>query len=603
MKEKIYSIVKSFLAAYALTVSFHVPLQREHYETTLDFLIASVYELLGSYNFIFILVGILAFFCFEKYRLRKIKGSIHSRIVAAFFAVALLLGNSFYETNSWAYCFGSMVNFIKTGVAFCGYYVMFGVIVDFLFAAFENGKICSGQGRFWGKHAFWKTFGILSAVYLPALLLSFPGNLCWDVIGQIEQFTVEGVGFSEHHPLLHTILVGGLTKLGDLVLGSKEAGLFVYMLIQNAMLMTALSATVSVLAKKNVRKEILTGLVILYCISPIYSNLSGTAIKDIPFTSFVIGYIICFSLLLEKPQLLHNVKFVVLFVAVQIGTIFMRNNGLPLVLLCGVGGVIFLWKKYNRKERIGSILTMVLTGVLISKLVMTAVAALLGAKAGGKAEMFSLPMQQTARYLVYYGDELSTEERTGIEGIFGPVETVAGEYNPDTADPVKKLFDNEAPMQDVLAYFKAWFIGLCKHPFVYVEAFIQHVYGWFTPGVTNAIRYETYYEPIQQGMLFPMADKVMIFLYRFMDRIPMFGVLQNAGFYVWCLAVFTAYEAKKKSGTQLMTTLPLWISLLVCMASPCFFQHPRYALPIIMGIPFVFVFGISRKERLEEGKK
>lgn len=595
MKEKISSVIKSLLTAYALTVSFHLPLQRIHYETTMDFLLASVYELLGSYNFTFIIIGVLAFFFYEKHRLRKMQSTVYSIVVATFFSGSLLIGNSFYETNSWAYCFGSIVNLIKTGIVFAGLFVMFRALVDFLFEAFEGYKPRAEKKHFFTKHAFGKTFVILAAVYLFVLILSFPGNLCYDVIGQIEQVTVETVGFSEHHPLMHTLLVGGLVQLGEVIFGSKEIGLFVYMIVQNTMIIAALSATVSVLSKRNVRFELLLSLILLYCISPIYTNLSSTAIKDIPFAAFVIGYIICFALLLEAPQRVKSVKFFVVFILMQIGTVFMRNNGLPLVAVCGVAGVIYLWKRYNWKERIGSILVMFAGGILIAKLTIIVVATLLGATPGGKAEMFSLPMQQTARYLVYYQDELSAEERAGIEGIFGDIEIMAEAYNPDIADPVKKLFDNEAPMTAVMDYFKAWGIGFCKHPLVYLEAFGNHVYGWFTPGVTNALRYEVEYEAIEQGMLFPMAEKVMIFIYRFLDRMPAIGVLQNAGFYSWILILLSVFCMKKKDKTALIATMPLWVSLLVCMISPCFFLHPRYALPIIMGLPFVFVFNISRE--------
>lgn len=602
MKAKISSVIKSILTAYALTVSFHLPLERIHYETTMDFLLASVFELLGNYNFTFIIIGILAFFFFEKHRLRKLKSTAHSRIAAAFFAGSLLLGNSFYEINSWAYCFGSIVNFIKTGIVFAGLYMLLRTLIDFLFELLEEYKSNDGKKHFFSKHAFGKSFGILSAVYLPVLIFSFPGNLCYDVIGQIEQVTTATTGFSQHHPLMHTLLVGGLVQLGEVLFHSKEIGLFVYMLVQNAMIISALSATIAILSKRNVKFGWLLGLIILYCISPIYTNLSSTAIKDIPFAAFVIGYVICFALMLEEPDRIKSIKFSVVFILLQIGTVFMRNNGLPLIAVCGAAGVIYLWKKYDWKKRICSITVLFAAGILIGKLTITLVAAALNATPGGKAEMFSLPMQQTARYLVYYQDELSLEEKAGIEGIFGDVAVMADAYDPDIADPVKKLFDNEAPVSAVADYFKAWGIGLCKHPMVYLEAFGNHVYGWFTPGVTSALRYEVDYEPIEQGMLFPMAEKVVIFIYRFLDRIPVIGILQNAGFYTWILILLTAYEVKRKTGTGVMVTVPLWVSLLVCMISPCFFLHPRYALPIIMSLPFVFLFNISRENQKRKDK-
>ena len=47
--------------------------------------------------------------------------------------------------------------------------------------------------------------------------------------------------------------------------------------------------------------------------------------------------------------------------------------------------------------------------------------------------------------------------------------------------------------------------------------------------------------------------------------------------------------------------MPLFISLLICMASPCFYLHPRYAYPIMFTIPFLLgTLGTKAAERPEE---
>ena len=77
--------------------------------------------------------------------------------------------------------------------------------------------------------------------YLPFLLLAFPGNLCWDAIGQIEQ-VIGDAPYSAHHPLFHTLIMGGLVKAGEALFHSPEIGLFTYMLLQDAALAAALAA-------------------------------------------------------------------------------------------------------------------------------------------------------------------------------------------------------------------------------------------------------------------------------------------------------------------------------------------------------------------------
>ena len=98
-----------------------------------------------------------------------------------------------------------------------------------------------------------------------------------------------------------------------------------------------------------------------------------------------------------------------------------------------------------------------------------------------------------------------------------------------------------------------WVKGFFKHPVVYFDAFFTHVYGWFTPGVSNAIRYETSYTEIAQQGLFPNAQKYLIFLYRFANRIPVLGLLENVGAYVWGI-FFLLFYAKKTKKKELLLT-------------------------------------------------
>ena len=142
----------------------------------------------------------------------------------------------------------------------------------------------------------------------------------------------------------------------------------------------------------------------------------------------------------------------------------------------------------------------------------------------------------------------------------------------------------------------AWAQGFFNHPGVYFDAFFAHIYGWFTPGVSNAIRYETPYTDITQQGLFKDAGKYLIFLYRFANRIPFLGVLENIGAYVWGLFFFIFYTKRTKKQDVLFGSIPLLVSLLVCMASPCFIAHPRYGMPIMMTLPFLYGFMLTKKE-------
>ena len=601
MKTKVLPLIKGLLTAYAFLTVFHEPLSAIHYETTIDYLIASVYELLGNYDFRIILIGIVCG-AFYAYLGKKDFAAKNSHpVLAGLFSAFLLIGNSYYENGSWGYCFGSMVNFLKFAGAFAGYSFLLHGLMQWLGDFLDKGRFVSEKPHFLSKRAFLKAFLILIVAYMPFLLLSYPGNLCWDAIGQIEQVIFE-TGYSSHHPLVHTLILGGIVQLGQILFHSYEIGVFMYMLLQLAVFAAALAATVWLLAKRGVNGTVLKCLLGLYAIAPIYSNMASTVLKDVPFVSFVIGYVICLSLLIEKPDRLHHKGFVAVFILLQLGVILLRNNGIYVVCIGGIIITAYLWKGYSIKNRLGSIAVLFAVSALVSKIVLAILMQVLNATPGSTGEMLSIPFQQTARYLQLYRTELTAKEREAIEAVLGDVDTVAAKYDPDISDPVKALFDKEASATELLAYFKTWFVCFFKHPCVYLEAFFQHVYGWFHPGITNAIRYETQYDVISQEGLFPQASKLVLFYYRFANRFTPLGILENVGIYVWGLIYITVYNWKRKAVSMNMMTVPLWISLLICMASPCFFLHPRYAFPIMFTLPFLICFMMSSKRRENDAK-
>lgn len=610
----LFAFLKAFLLAFALTATFHTPLVMAAYETRIDFYIASIYELLGNYDFDFLLILVAGFVFFKVAgeRLQAVEeaenpdkehGKKHDKkrgfcVPALFFAGCLLIGRSYYEVGSWAYCFGSVVNFIKSVLALLGYGAVLQVIMRLFAEWLKKTVFTTTEEHFFTRRPFLKAFLILSAFYGIFLIISYPGNLCWDVIGQIEQVTTDA-GFSAHHPLAHTLLVGGFTQLGMVLFGSYEIGLFIYMWVQLFLFAAALAGTIMVLSKRGLKKCWLVTLLCLYMITPIYSNLASTALKDVPFTAFVIGYLICFAMLLEEPVWLKNRKFAAVFVLLQICVILCRNNGLPMVLLSGVGGFVFSLKRYRLKDKIRSLFLYFGAGVVLGVVCLSLLSSVCDAKSGGKGEMLSIPFQQTARYLQEYGGELGEGEKAAIEAVLGDTATIAEKYNPDISDPVKAMFDKEAVLTEIVNYMGAWAQGFFKHPAVYVEAFFNHIYGWFTPAVSNTIRYETDYDMISQQGLFPNALKYLIFLYRFAGRFTPLSILENVGMAVWMLFFLTVYQFKAKKKEYMAATLPLWVSLLICMASPCFFGHPRYALPILATLPFLFGFMLSKKKEDE----
>jgi hypothetical protein len=590
---------KGFFSAVALFTVFHAPLEAFAYEEVQDFLTASVYELLGSYNFLLIPVfAALALFYWFSERHLEGKGKPFIAL-GVFFSICLLFGGSLAESGDLSLCFGSFVNVIKFLICLAGYTFLLGELLRWVSSFFQTIRPVKERAGFWSDRVFGKSYGILFLCYSPFLILSYPGNLCWDVIGQIEQVIGQS-SYSAHHPLVHTLLVGGMVKLGQTLFHSYEVGLFLYLLLQTAMLIAALAATLNVLAGRGLPGAGLWTILAIYCVTPVYSNVASTALKDVPFMAFVIGYVLCAACLLESEEWLQKRGNIALFVLMHLGVILFRNNGMPLVVLTDLGILIYLLRRKaaagceGRAGRKVRFAVASVSAVVGAKLILILVTFALGAAPGSKGEMLSIPFQQTARYLQLYRSELDPEERAAIENVLGDVETVAAAYDPTISDPVKTLFRKDASISDIASYLGAWTRGLVKHPGSYVDAFLVHIYGWFDPAVSTAIRYEADYDVIPRAGLFASADKILIFYYRFADRFSLLGALQNVGLAAWALFFLAAYQRRTKADAALrVANLPLWISLLICMASPCFLNHPRYAFPILFTLPFLYGFTLT----------
>ena len=98
--------------------------------------------------------------------------------------------------------------------------------------------------------------------------------------------------------------------------------------------------------------------------------------------------------------------------------------------------------------------------------------------------MLSIPFQQTARYVKYYGNDVSTEEEKVIRKVLD-YDTIGKNYDPDLSDPVKNTYkQKDEYLKD---YFNIWFEMLKKHPTAYIQATLNGTYGYW--GYMTEIRY------------------------------------------------------------------------------------------------------------------
>lgn len=585
------SLIEALLIAAALQMEPSAALLRENYESALHYYLAQTAEFLGNYSFLFLIEIVLAFVFITWMEEKGWQQDDKGWGLPAFFGCCLLLGQSYQEAGNWSYCFGGAVNIFHSAIALAGYTFLFRRLIALFLRGYrqlaETDWGPQHVRNFFGKHCFRNVLFLLLLVWLPVILVSFPGNVSYDAYGQICQ-VLGTMPYSKHHPLLHTLFMGGTVKIFYLLTGSYETGVFVYIICQALALGMALAYTIQWLKKENRSMALLSLILGIYLFAPMYSNYVSTAVKDIPYAAAVIWYVVLLAEGMEHGEAFHGKRYPALLILAALMCSLLRNNGIFLVIPTGIIASVIRIRRDSEKNSLKYTMTFCLLPLVLYLLVNQALSVATGAEKGSMGEALSLPFQQTARCLLEHGDELTVDETAAIEDILGDIDDVAVRYDPDSADAVKSLYHREASGEELMRYICVWIKMFFKYPASYVEAFFHHVYGLFDPAVPNSIRYEIDEEDffVRRG-LFPNADKVLIFIYRFADRISIFSILQNAGIYVWALFVLCSTMMRGRRDILVLTT-PLLMTLLICMAAPCFFGHVRYAFPIMFTTPFLY---------------
>ena len=590
-------ILMALLSGFALTFKMTDAIPFWAYgKVTQDFLIARIYSLLGEYQFDMMAASLLCG-CAISFVNNRFREYLKGYGLPLFFSAVLVLGRSAALYGNLSGSFRALPLFIRALLAIAG----FAVIFRYLFALFEAGlekiritnAIPESLSFLFGDHIFRNVFILLFLLWLPVCILNFPGNHNSDFIGQLLQNTGE-MPYSTHHPIVLTQVIGLFFGLFKMIFGNYDMALFVWILLQMAALSAALSLTLSELKKKGASRALLLAILAVYVLSPIYSNIVTTAIKDVFFSAACIWYCVLVMRFYEdEAGFMKDKKSIFHAVLAAFFVCMCRNNGSVIVFVNGIVMCIHALK--NAEDKGGRILVKKSVFLLILPLaICTAISSGIeeaqGAENDGLKEMMSVPMQQTSLYLTRYEDELTDKEKESINALFGNYEYMIEHYDPTISDTVKQFYDVSASGDVVKDYIGTWAKMFFKHPGTYFESFFLSSYGWFDPETDTSVRYEGDSELFTRTGLFEGADELLIYFYRYIDRISFFGMLQSPG--LWTIIMFILI--RKYKGSSHLYAMQL-ITLLVCMAGPCFMKHARYAFPIMFTIPFMTGFMLTEE--------
>jgi len=435
------------------------------------------------------------------------------------------------------------------------------------------------QGTFSPVRAFW---GIL-ACYVPMLLITFPGSFAYDVPFQLEQ--VFSGSYSTHHPLLHTLLMGGLVKLGQ-QLGSINLGAAAYTIVQMAALAACFAVCCASVARQSGARAALLSAA-FFALYPLHMMMAVNATKDVLFSGL---FVLTLALAREALCLGMSRRLFAALALSGAGMMLLRNNALYAVTVW-----IVLLTLLVRRQALRVAGTMLL-GVMLCMGANGAMKSVTDAVDGSVSEMLSWPIQQMARTRNLHGEMLSGEEKQAVSELMPDASWA--KYLPTISDPVKFDFDAQRLKEDPAKYAGAYLSMGRKCPKAYFDALLMHTYSfWYPYGEYKVAGYylqmqvsDEHYEwcDFERITSKSLAPQVLAALsWRFGAKgamqIPLLGYAFNMGVIVWVMLYFVireAYLGRWKGFAAGLLPVLLWGTFLLgpVMAG-------RYIYPFVCSLP------------------
>jgi len=318
------------------------------------------------------------------------------------------------------------------------------------------------------------SFCLLLLAWLLFYLAYYPGIMAYDITIQTGQ--VVSHAYTDHHPILHTLLITAAFKIGSALFGSVNTGMALLVLVQQMLLAASMAAGVVCLWEKGVKRWICVLIQLLCMFYPMNGYMSVSLTKDVFFSAFFVLQILCLCRLLwtrkEGPG-----KTDLCFFAAGIGMQLFRNNGRYAFLCMAV--ILLLPALFARENRIfwRRLLGNCVLCLVVGSLLLSALFKVTGAEQGDKREMLSMPIQQLARCMLYHGgvgvlaeddNSISEEDKALIDAFL--LDEGYREYRPDISDPVKRHTNTYVVRYRTEDFAKTYLRLLGQHPGDFINA-------------------------------------------------------------------------------------------------------------------------------------
>lgn len=588
-------------------------------------------------------------------------GGASAWVVAVLFAAAMLFGRSFDEAGSAAYIVGGITPAIRSCWYFIGWLLPARALVELAFEGLDrlrvHGACPSGDrarsvspscGRLrraarlvlgaFDRHPFAAPALVLALCWLPVLIGYAPALFMWDTNTQILQWfglpnhissSVDlldsSVLLTQHHPPLHTALVGLCVQAGISLAGSENLGIFIYAVLQWVVDILAISwafRIAQIVGAPRAPRFVALGFIALV---PAYSNYSVLVTKDVLFASALLLFAIelvylVFCAASFDGRIAFSRRHAVMLVAGALGAALLRSGMVVAVAGGALAATLLLWRMQRRlapedlrpvsarsllRVPLIALALVIAVNLLLARVVYPALAI----TPSSRREALSIPMQQVARFMRDRPDAVQPEDLRAIDRVLDAPSLVRL-YDPSKSDPVKATYKEQTSSDDLSAFWQTWARLFARDPGCFISATAANYYGYFYPAHAMSWSYTSYfsslvmanaetnliYSDIASYFSFHQLDHPLVRAldglcsgYRLLfQRLPFLTLTMQAALNDWALVLLTAYAVRRRRSHAAVFLVPAWIVLLIALVGPCnATTYFRYAYPVALLVPFL----------------
>ncbi len=460
------------------------------------------------------------------------------------------------------------------------------------------------------KPVFWLSL-IVFLGWIPYLVLYWPGFIFSDSLSSVSQ-ALGDVGFNNHHPVVYTLYLKCWLKVAHVFGLSNTIGIGLSSICQSILL----SFTFGYLARWIVVRGQLKSLwalplTLLFALTPYIATYGMALWKDPLFSAAVILFTLCLADLIwsKGRTCCENKLWAVLFIVSSLGIVFLRNNGIFILVVCFIALVALYIARRKKQPSSGYVAAsgMMLSVLLVFFVVTGPVYTALEVAPSANSESVGVPLNQMARVAAFDGD-MTDSDRDYLNSIL-PIEEYKSTYYPCCTDNLKfSAHFNDAPLGQGI--WKHWISLLVKNPKTYFQAWELQTFGFWTVNteeqadwswnISGGVPRNVNPDRVAQLEDYGLSSNPMALDEHWTSLLPIDSWSVPIGWLFWLVMYLVCCLAVAKRGSWIIFLAPSFILLgTLVIASPIYYW-PRYGAALQFLIPFfILLFAVLfRKNRI-----